>query len=88
MNRIFFRSTVVNTWELINFEDIKDGDKIKMVEMSPDQTEVLYEIWDVVKGYSPKTGVFEGDLLNPAIYLPATKEMKELFKNARTHAVH
>ena len=81
-SRIFFKATVVNTWEPIEFEAIQTGDKIKMVELSPDKTETLSEVWEVTGGYSPKTGVFEGNQLTPAIYMPANQETRELFKNA------
>lgn len=79
MNRIFYKTTPLNTWEHINFEDIKKGDKIKMLELSPDQTEVLVELQDIQGDYNIKKQTCEFYQMGNDYYLPINQEMREAF---------
>lgn len=80
-NKIFYKSNQsMKIWEPVKFEEIKTGEFIKIVDMSPDQTEVCIEIWKAIEGYREETGVFEGDSLSK-MFTPATKIIKEEFNN-------
>ena len=81
-NRIFFKASVdMGIWNLIEIEDIKNGDKIKMMELSPNKSEVMSEVFKVTGDYNSKSGCFEGDSMT-VMYLVTTPIMKEMFENA------